>query len=111
MFGRHRDPEGPPDTEAQDTLRFGVEKARFTWGAFVQDSWLGKASIQVQYQNPVRGPAVVAHNVKGEKRSLEVAKAAKEARVRAAAIEQEFTTMDTAQWCERYDVPRSFVAT
>jgi hypothetical protein len=93
-----------------DTLRFGVEKAKFKWGALLQDSLLGKTSINGQYQDPVKGPAVVVHNARGDKRILEVAKTPKEARVRADTIEQEFKTLDTAQWCERYNVPQSFVS-
>jgi hypothetical protein len=93
-----------------DTLRFGVEKAKFKWGALLQDSLLGKTSINGRYQDPVKGPAVVVHNAKGETRVLEVVRTPKEARDRADAIEQEFKTTDTAQWCERYDVPPSFVS-
>jgi hypothetical protein len=79
-------------------------------GALLQDSLLGKTSINGRYQDPVKGPAVVVHNARGAKRILEVAKTPKDAQVRADAIEQEFKTLDTAQWCERYDVPLSFVS-
>ena len=56
------------------------------------------------------GPSVVVHNANGEKRVLEVTKTVKQARDRVAAIEKDFKTLDTAQWCERYDVPPSFVS-
>jgi hypothetical protein len=92
------------------TLRFGIEKATFKWGAFLQDTFLGKTSTTGRYQDPVKGPSVVVHNASGEKRVLEVAKTAKEAQVRAAAIEQDFKTLGPAQWCDRYDVPLSFVS-
>jgi hypothetical protein len=93
-----------------DTLRFGVEKAKFKWGALLQDSLLGKTSISGQYQDPVKGPSVVVHNARGERRVLEVVKTAKEAQRRATAMEQECKTLTPAQWCERYDVPLSFVS-
>jgi hypothetical protein len=52
----------------------------------------------------------VAQNANGERRVLEVSKTVKEARDRVAAIEEDFTTLRTDQWCERYDVPPSFVS-
>ncbi len=92
------------------TLRFEVEKTKFSLGALLRDGWLGKTSTTGRYENPVTGPSVVVQNAQGEKRVLEVAKNAKEARDRADAIEKDYNTLDTAQWCERYDVPLSFVA-
>ena len=56
------------------------------------------------------GPSVVVHNANGEKRILEVTKTVKEARDRVAAIEKDFKTFNLAQWCERYDVPLTFVS-
>lgn len=56
------------------------------------------------------GPSVVVRNANGEKRVLEVTETVKEARDRVAAIEKDLKTLDTAQWCERYDVPLSFVS-
>ena len=56
------------------------------------------------------GPSVVVHNANGEKQVLEVTKSVKEARDRVAAIEKDFNTLNSAQWCERYDVPLSFVS-
>ena len=92
------------------TLRFEVEKTKFSLGALLRDGWLGKLSTSGRYENPVTGPSIVVQNANGEKRVLEVAKNAKEARDRASAIEKDYNTLDTAQWCERYDVPASFVA-
>ena len=51
---------------------------------------------------------VVVQNAFGEKRVLEAAKNMKGARS-AAAIENDYKTLSTAQWCERYDVPAAFV--
>ena len=56
-----------------------------------------------------RGPSVVVQNASGEKRVLEGAKNMKEARVRAVAIENDYKTLGTAKWCERYGVPVSFL--
>jgi hypothetical protein len=52
----------------------------------------------------------VVYNSSGDKRVLETTNTVKEARKRAAAIEQDFKTLGTAQWCERYDVPPSFAS-
>ncbi len=92
------------------TLRFEVEKTKFSFGALLRDGWLGKTSTSGRYENPVTGPSVVVQNANGDKHVLEVAKNVKEAQDRADAIEKDYNTLDTAQWCERYDVPISFVA-
>ncbi len=52
---------------------------------------------------------MVAENRTGEKRVVEVTKTMKEAQDRAAAIEKDFKTLSTSEWCKRYDVPVSFV--
>ena len=52
---------------------------------------------------------MVAENRTGEKRVVEVTKTMKEAQERAAAVEQDFETLSVSEWCERYDVPGSFV--
>ena len=41
---------------------------------------------------------------------IETTKTMKEARDRAATIEQDFKTLSTSEWCDRYAVPTSFVA-
>jgi hypothetical protein len=57
-----------------------------------------------------REPSVVIQNTNREKRVLEVTKTVEDARDRATANEQDFKTLNTAQWCERYDGPPSFVS-
>jgi hypothetical protein len=52
----------------------------------------------------------VVQNAKGEKRVIEVTKRLKDAQDRAAVIEKDFRTLNTEDWCERYDVPVSFVS-
>ncbi len=94
------------------TLRFGVEKAKINWGTLFQDmmgSGRGAASSQFESYSG-RGPSVVVRNADGEKRVLETTRTLKEARERAASIERDFEALDTEQWCERYDVPVSFVS-
>jgi len=41
---------------------------------------------------------------------VEATETVKEARDRVAAIENGLKTLNSAQWCERYDVPLSFVS-
>jgi hypothetical protein len=97
------------------TLQFGVEKAKVNWGAFIRNMGLGRTmsetTMNTRY-DPTSGPgpSVVVHNANGEKRVLEVTKTVKETRDRVAAIEKDFKALNTAQWCERYDVPPSFVS-
>ena len=56
-----------------------------------------------------RGPSVVAENAAGEKRVVAVTKKLQEAKDKAVLIENDFKTLGAAAWCERYDVPPSFV--
>ena len=97
------------------TLQFGVEKAKVNWGAFIRNMGVGKATSATTMNSRYHptsgpGPSVVVHNANGEKRVLEVTKTIKEARDRVGAIEKDFKTLNMAQWCERYDVPLSFVS-
>ncbi len=92
------------------TLRFGVEKSKIAWGAFFRDLGRSSPATASQFENySGKGPTVVVHNATGEKRVLEVTRTLQEARARSRAIEHDFKTLSTAQWCERYDVPVSFV--
>lgn len=97
------------------TLQFEVEKAKVNWRAFLHNMGLGRTmsatTMNSRYDaTSGPGPSVVVHNAIGEKRVLEVTKTVKEARDRVAAIEKDFNTLNLAQWCERYDVPLSFVS-
>ncbi len=56
-----------------------------------------------------RGPSVVAENAAGETRVVAVAQKQQEAEEQARLIEREFGTLGPAAWCERYEVPPSFV--
>lgn len=98
------------------TLQFGVEKPKVNWRAFVHNMGLGRtmseSTMTSRYESTSTSPgsSVVVRNANGEKRVLEVTKTVEEARDRVAAIEKDFKTLDSAQWCERYDVPLSFVS-
>jgi hypothetical protein len=92
-------------------LEFGIEKAKIKWGTYLQNAIRSRGSASSQFQSySGRGPSVVVHNVHGEKRVIEVTKTVNDARDRAAAIEKDYKTLGAAQWCERYDVPVSFVS-
>jgi len=97
------------DVDVAGTLRFGVEKSKINWSTYFVDMFRPKTGGGFKDYSG-RGPSVVAHNSNGDTVVLEVAKSLKEARERAVAIEQEFNTLSTAQWCERYNVPLSFVS-
>ena len=108
-------PTGQDVGVAAGRLQFGVEKAKVNWRAFIHNMGLGRtmsASTMTSRYDPTSGPgpSVVVHNANGEKRILEVTKTVKEARDRVAAIEKDFKTFNLAQWCERYDVPLTFVS-
>jgi hypothetical protein len=107
--------ESPPsrqtDEVGADTLRFAVEKAKINWGTFFQDMMRsGRGAASSQFENySGRGPSVVACNANGEKRVIRVTKKLKDAHDQAGIIERDFRTLSTSEWCERYDVPASFV--
>lgn len=93
-----------------DSLSFEVEKPKIKWGTFFRDTMRG-GSASSQFENYSGGaPSVVVTNANGERRVLEVTKTVKEARERATAAEQDLKTLNTTEWCERYDVPPSFVS-
>jgi hypothetical protein len=94
-----------------ENLRFEVTKAKINWGSLFQDMMRTGASGNTRFDNySGRGPSVVVQNANGEKRVLEVTKKLKDAQDRAATIEGDFRTLSTEDWCERYDVPVSFVS-
>ena len=97
--------------EVPGPLQFTVEKPKVNWGTYLQNAIRSRGSASSQFQSySDRGPSVVVHNAHGEKRIIEVTKTVKEARARAVAIEKDYKMLGAAQWCERYDVPVSFVS-
>jgi hypothetical protein len=96
-------------------LRFEVIKSKISWGAYFRDQMKprfgGVASGSTGFEDySGRGPSVVAENAAGEKRVVAVTKKLQEAKEKAVLIENDFTTLGAAAWCERYDVPLSFVS-
>jgi hypothetical protein len=97
--------------QASGTLRIEVYKPKLKWGAFFRDTERASPATAGQWEDYSGGrPAVVVYNSNGEMRVLETTNTVKEARKRAAAIEQDFKTLGAAHWCERYDVPPSFTS-
>jgi hypothetical protein len=91
-------------------LAFGVEKSKIHWGTYFQNALRSRGSASSQFEDySGRGPSVVVQNTSGDKRVLAGAENMKDARARAATIENDYKTLSVAQWCERYDVPASFV--
>lgn len=98
------------DDMTAGSLRFEVVKPKIKWGTYFRDTMRG-GSASSQFENySGGGPSVVITNANGERRVLEVTKTVKEARERATVAEQDFKTLNPAEWCERYDVPVSFVS-
>lgn len=89
-------------------LRFKAMKSKVSWGTYFQDLMRPRFGGGFKSYSG-GGPSVVAENRTGEKRVVEVTKTMKEAQERAAAVEQDFETLSVSEWCERYDVPGSFV--
>ena len=86
-----------------------VTKAKVNWSTYFQNMFRPRFGGGFDDYSD-RGPSVVAQNCDGDSHVVEVAKSMKEARDRAIVIERDFNTLDAAQWCARYDVPRSFVS-
>lgn len=91
------------------TLRFEVEKARISWGAYLRDMMRPKFGGGFESYSG-NGPSVIAENASGEKQVIAPCKNIKDARDKALVVESDFKTLGAAAWCERYDVPPSFVS-
>jgi hypothetical protein len=98
----------------QGQLRFEVAKSKISWGAYFRDQMkpmFGGGVPAATFEDySARGPSVVAENAAGEKRVIAVAKKLQEAKDKAVVVENDFKTLGAAAWCERYDVPPSFVS-
>jgi hypothetical protein len=95
-------------------FRFEVAKSKINWGTYLQDllkpKFGGAASRSAGFEDYAgKGPSVVAYNALGEQRIIVVTKKMQEAKDKALVIENDFKTLGAAAWCERYDVPPSFV--
>ena len=89
-------------------LRFDVAHQKISWGSYLQDLMRPKFGGGFKSYSG-RGPSVVAENEMGETRVIETTKTMKDARERAVLIERDFNTLNTSEWCDRYDVPISFI--
>jgi hypothetical protein len=96
--------------EKTGPLQFDVEKSKINWGTYFKDTMRTRGAASSQFEDySGSGPRVVVRNAYGEKKVLEVAKNAREARARAETIANDYITLGASQWCERYDVPSSFM--
>jgi hypothetical protein len=96
-------------------LRFEVTKSKISWGTYFRDQMKpmfgGAASRTAGFEDySGGGPSVVAENAAGEKRVIAVTKKLQEAKDKAVVVENDLKTLGAAAWCERYDVPPSFVS-
>jgi hypothetical protein len=97
--------------QTSGTLRFEVYKPKLNLGALFRNTERASPATAGQWEDYSGGrPAVVVYNSNGETRVLETTNTVKEARKRAAAIEQDFKTLGAAEWCVRYEVPPSFAS-
>jgi hypothetical protein len=71
----------------------------------ILDGGAGVASRDVGYTYP----EVTAYNTKGERRVIEVLDTDEEAQERVSTVIDDFTTLPVEDWCDRYDIPLSFV--
>jgi hypothetical protein len=92
------------------SLRFGVEKPKIKWGTYLRDVMRGGSASSQFESYSGKGPSVVVRNVHGEKRVLVVTTTVEEARERVSAIKNDYKRLSSADWCERYNVPTSFIA-
>jgi hypothetical protein len=53
-------------------------------------------------------PEVACYNFKGDRRVVEVLDTYEQAQERAVVIEEDFKTLDTPEWCERYGISLAF---
>ena len=78
-------------------LRFELRKPTVGWGLRIAESATGGIP-----QGVGKFSEVAYHNSNGDRRVVE-------AQERAPVIEQEFRSMDTPEWWERYGIPLAFV--
>jgi hypothetical protein len=95
-------------------LRFEVTKSRISWGTYFRDLMKPRFGVGVPAATfedySERGPSVVVENAAGDKRVVAVTKKLQEAKDKAVVRENDFKALGAAAWCERYDVPPSFVS-
>jgi hypothetical protein len=93
-------------------VRFLVKKRKVNWGALFRDMMRGSSpSGGATFENPSGGGyVVVAQNSKGAERILSTANTKQEANEQVGAAQRDFATCDAVEWCERHQLPPSFVS-
>jgi hypothetical protein len=91
------------------TLRFGVEKGKIRWGTYFRDLMRPRFGGGFESYSG-GGSSVVAQNSHGEKHVIAVFKTLQQAKDNAVIVESDFRTLGATAWCERYNVPLSFVS-
>jgi len=85
-------------------VSFEVTRPTTSWFIALLDGLSG--GLSADYRGKL--PEVVVINPTGERRVLEVLDTKEEADAREATIRDDFATLDLADWCDRYEVPKSF---
>jgi hypothetical protein len=93
----------------QADVRFEVTKAKVSWSGIVLGILSGPGAGDPA-DTIGKYPEIAVYNSHGVRRLLETTDTNGEAMDRAAIIEDDFNTLGAAEWCERYDVPLSFVS-
>jgi hypothetical protein len=108
--GSIHEPTAPWDAVvATGSLRFIVIED--SWGGLPESLLLQTAFDGGTKNLPGGSPSVAAENSRGDKHVIAVAQTIEDARDLATSIEEDFNALDPTEWCERYDVPTSFVTT
>jgi len=92
-----------------EPFRIEVTKARVSWTGIVLDLISAASGGNVSSYSGTH-PRIVIYNLEGKRRVLERAATEEEARLRAAEIERDYQLLSTATWCNRYNVPVSFIS-
>ena len=87
-----------------ESLRFELRKPTAGWGSAIAEAAMGDIP-----QGVGKLPEIACYNTNGDRRVVEVFDSYEQAQERAPVIEEEFRSMDTSEWCERYSIPLAFV--
>jgi hypothetical protein len=96
------------DSLEPGSLQFEVTHARTsTWLWTILDGLSG--TVGPNNSTVSRYPEVAVYNWLGVRRVLEVTDTDEQAEERADVVQDDFETLSLDEWCDRYDVPSSFV--
>jgi len=85
------------------SLRLELRKPTAGWGSAIAEAAMGDIP-----QGVGKLPELACYNSNGDPRVVEVVDSYEQAQERAPVIEEEFRSMDTSEWCERYGIPLAF---